>query len=408
MRVSRTALAAILAIGSAAAAVSATAQQPAGRTLTLSREERAALTALQTALAGPDRTAQDAALVAARAAARGADARYAVARHQLLIAQARGDAPGVAQAVDALLDSGQAQPGEIGPLLANQASRAFSANDLERTDRLLTRLVASQPDNAAFVADLGQLKARRGDRAGAVTLLQRAIALNQAAGRPSPESWHLRALALAFDGRLAPQALALARGLAGAYPTPVNWRDALLVYRELAAPDAALDLDIRRLSRATQALSGERDYLEFAEALSQSGAPGEAKAVLDEGVSRGMLEANKPVVAQMMTALTRRATQDRAALARLRTHATGAVDGGAARTAADAHFAFGQYAEAAELYGLALQKGGADVALVNTRLGAALALAGRRPEAEAAFQAVAGPRAELAGFWRAWLARRAG
>jgi len=39
-------------------------------------------------------------------------------------------------------------------------------------------------------------------------------------------------------------------------------------------------------------------------------------------------------------------------------------------------------------------------------LGASLALAGRRPEAEAALHAVTGPRADLAGFWLAWLARR--
>ena len=43
---------------------------------------------------------------------------------------------------------------------------------------------------------------------------------------------------------------------------------------------------------------------------------------------------------------------------------------------------------------------------MNVRLGAALALAGRRPEAEAALRAVTGPRADLAGFWLAWLARR--
>ena len=62
------------------------------------------------------------------------------------------------------------------------------------------------------------------------------------------------------------------------------------------------------------------------------------------------------------------------------------------------HFGHGLYAEAAELYRAALQKGGEDPNLVNTRLGAALALAGRRPEAEAALRAVTGPRADLAGI----------
>jgi hypothetical protein len=37
----------------------------------------------------------------------------------------------------------------------------------------------------------------------------------------------------------------------------------------------------------------------------------------------------------------------------------------------------------------------------------ALALAGNRAEAEAAFKAVTGARAELASFWLTWLAQRA-
>ena len=51
----------------------------------------------------------------------------------------------------------------------------------------------------------------------------------------------------------------------------------------------------------------------------------------------------------------------------------------------------------------ALQKGGQDANMVNTRLGAALALAGQRAEAEAAFRAVTGQRAELAQLWLLWL-----
>ncbi len=400
MKVKRAATAAVVAI---ALAAQAGAQLP--RTLNLSGDERTAITALQVAAAGPDRAAQDSALAAARAAARGAEARYALAHYQFEIGRARGDMQLQTQAVDALVDSGLASPDELAPLLANQASRAFTANDIRLTDRILTRLVELQPNNPLFLADHGQIKARLGYRAEAVALLQRAIALNQAAGRPSPEGWHQRALALAYDGRLAPQAIALARGLAGAYPSPVNWRDALLAYRELAPADPTLDLDVRRLLRASQALSGERDYVETAEALSQAQLPGEAKAVLDEGLSRGMLEAAR-IPAGLMAGVTRRAAADRAALARQRTQALAAATGQAARAAGDAHFGFGQYAEAADLYRAALQKGGEDPNLVNSRLGASLALAGRRPEAEAALQAVTGPRSDLAGFWLAWLARR--
>ena len=421
MKVSKLALAA--ACGAALLGGSAAlAQQPVqARTLTLSRDERTALQALEAAAAGSDRAAQDAALAAARAAARSDDARYGLAYYQLRIAQARGDANMTAQAVDALVSSGDAPPADMASLLLNQASRAFFADQLDRADRLLARALELQPNNPMTVADHAQVKARMAGnlRMGgreqeavamyrqAVTLLQRAIQLQNATGAPAPESWHQRAIALAVEGRLQPESVAAARGLVAAYPSAINWRDALLVYKGTATPDPALDLDIRRLLRAAGGLTGERDYIELAQALATASLFGEVKAVLDEGVARGMLDANEAIVRQLVTANNRRLTADRAGLARARTQALAAADTAAqARAAGDAHFGYGQYAEAAELYRAALQKGGEDANLVNTRLGAALALAGRRAEAEAAFGAVTGPRADLARFWLAWLARR--
>ena len=423
MTVSKVALAAMtISCGSAFLVPSALdAQQPAAvQALAMSREERAAVQALAAAASGSDRAAQDAALAAARSAARGSNARYAIAHYQLEIGRSRGDMQMQAQAVDAIVDSGLAQRDELPSLLASQASRAFFANEFQRADRLLGRAIELQPNNAALLADHAQVKARMGDRAQAVALFQRALAAQRTAGQPAPESWYRRAVALAFDGRLVPQGIALGRELVSAYPSPINWRDALLVYRQSAQPDPALNLDILRLARVTQALSGERDYFELAEALGVSTRAGfqpptgvilagEAKAALDEGISRGMLDANEPIVRALNTANNPRATRERSGLASLRTQAlAAAATGSQARAAADVYFGQGQYAQAAELYMAALQKGGEDANLVNSRLGAALALAGRRAEAETALRAVTGPRADLAGFWLAWLARRTG
>jgi tetratricopeptide (TPR) repeat protein len=329
-----------------------------------------------------------------------------------------------AQAVDALVDGGLATADEMPSLLSNQLSRAYSARDMARTERLFARIVEVAPNNVDALADYAQFKSRvrspvtaAADRAMSVSLFGRALAANEAMGRPSPESLHRRALAVAFDAtqringapplapQVAPQAIAFGQKLVAAYPTAANWRDALLDYRELAPADPALALDIRRLMRAADALGGERDYLEFAGLLGTAGLPGEARAVLDDGVTRGVLDTGKPAIAAAVAALTRPAATDRAALPGARARAA-AGTGAQARAAGDAFFAFGQYADAAALYQAALQKGGEDPNLVESRLGAALALAGRRPEAEAALRAVTGPRADLAGFWLAWLAHR--
>ena len=406
-----------------AGAVSLAAQQP-GRPLNLSREEQAAIAALQAVAAGPDRGAQDNALAAARAAARSADARYAIAHYQLEFARMRGDVAMTSQAVDALVDSGLATPEEMPSLLSNQLSRAYSANDMGRTERLLARIVELQPNNAEALADYAQFKSRvrspvtgAADRAMSVSLFARALAANEAMGRTSPESLHRRALDVAYDAtqringaaplapQVVPQVVLFGQKLVAAYPSPNNWRDALLDYRELAPADPALALDIRRLMRATDAIGGERDYLEFANLLGSAGLPGEAKALLDEGVGRGVLDTAKPAIAAAVAGFARGATTARAALPGLRTRAA-AGTGAQAREAGDAFFAFGQYGEAATLYQAALLKGGEDPNLINSRLGAALALAGRGAEAAAALHAVAGPRADLAGFWLAWLAHR--
>ena len=426
MTVSKIALAALgLACGGAVVTASpGLAQQPlapvGARALSVSRDEQISLQALQMAAAGSDRIAQDSALAAARSAARSNEARYAVASYQIQIARQRADAQMLGQAVDAMASSGLATNEEMSSLLANQAARALQVNEYQRAERLIARATELAPGNAALLADHAQIRSQQAQAltrdtrrqaeaqaafADAVSKLQRAIEVQAASGQAVPQSWYLRGLALANDSRLAPQAAALGRGLVSAYPSPSNWRDALLTYRQVAAADPALDLDIRRLIRASGALAGERDYLEFAQAL-RTGNPGEAKAVLDEGVSRGMLDSTEARVRSAITAATRPASAERTGLPRQRTQAMAAATGALARAAGDASFGHGQFAEAAELYRAALQKGGEDPNLVNTRLGAALALAGRRAEAEAAFRSVTGPRADLAAFWLAWLSRR--
>ncbi|HYD11773.1 MAG TPA: hypothetical protein VEC11_02880 [Allosphingosinicella sp.] len=416
------ALTALTAALLATAGLSLAAQAQTPRSLNLSREERDAIAALQAASAGVDRAAQDAALASARARAQGASARYAVAHYQFQIGRQRNDNAMQTQGAEAMIESGLVTPEEAPGLVAYLAGRALAGRDATKTDRLIARLVELQPNNSAALVDYGQYTAshlttaRRPAaitiRTNAVSLFQRAVAADRAAGRVSPESWYLRGLAVAYDGTrppisnasFAPATLAFARGLVEAYPTPSNWRDALAAYRDLAG-DPVLDLDIRRLMRAAGVLAGERDYMEFAGALADARLIGEARAVIDEGLQRNMVETARIAPALAGRIAPRAVAADRAALPGLRTRAQSGT-GAAARAAGDNFYAYGQYAEAAALYGLALQKGGEDPNLVNLRLGAALAMAGRRPEAEAALRLVTGPRADLAAFWLTWLSRR--
>ena len=374
----------------------------------LTAEENAAIGPLMRAFQAQDWAAATAAIPAAQAGAQSPYAKYVVGELQFQIGRSTQNDLLQSQGVDAMLASGAAPPENLRPLLGNQAAFAIRANNYAAAEAPLTRLVELDPNDLARINQLTEVKIRLNKRPEALALLQRALQLSSANGQTPPEPLFRRALTVAYEGRLAQPTLEIVRNWLTAYPTPSNWRDAMLIYRQMTQVDAPTSLDVSRFMRAAQLLSNADEYLALAEELNRSGLPGEVKAVLDEGISRGVLQSGNADVRQLMALANARLAEDRAGLAALRTQALAGSAGRLARSTADAYFGYGQYAEAAELYRAALQKGGEDPSLVNTRLGMALALAGQRAEAEAAFRAVTGPRSELANYWLLWLARRAG
>jgi len=419
MSVSRIALGAALALGaSVVLPVAADAQraprgnqqqaqvQAQGRQLTLTAAERTALVPLDAAARGTDRAAQDSALAAAQAVVRSPDARYAFARYQMTIALQRNDNAMLSSAVDTAIASGVAPPAELPTFLSSQADFAIQARDNAKAERALTRLAEIRPGDVEVQARLAQLRVNQGRVGEGLRALQAAIQARGATGQPVPQNWYRFGLARAHESRdpaVRAQALTFARGLVTAYPSPENWRDALLIYRETAGLDAAAQLDLWRLMLATRALAGERDYYEFANALNQGGYPAEAKAVLDAGVQRRMVDLGKSGFRELSQVAAGRIPADRAELSASQRTALAAATGTPALRTGDAFLGYARYVDAIALYQAALQKGGVDANVVNTRLGIAYALAGQRAQAEAAFRAVAGPRAELAQFWMLWL-----
>lgn len=410
--VSKAALGAALALGAASLATPALAQQasaqaqPAPRQPKFSKEERAALLPVQTAVTAKDFAAAATALAAAQPALQSPDARYFGAQFQLQIGLETKNTQLQAQAIDAMIASGWAEPAQLVQLYRNQGILAAGAGDRVKAETAFTRLAEASPGNAEVLVDLAKVKNDLKKPQEAVQLLDRAIGIKRAAGQQAPESWYKYALKLAYDGKMGPQSIKLSRDLLAAYPTDQNWRDALLIYRDSTTLDTMGHIDLLRLMRASGSLAGERDYYEMAHALNDGGFPGEAKAILDEGVSKRAIDSKKAVFSELIGLVGKRAAGDRATLAAEAAKAATAANGSLALKIGDAYYGYGDYAKAAELYRTALQKGSVDANLVNTRLGMALALGGQRAEAETAFRAVTGPRADLASYWMTWLSRR--
>ncbi|MFL6862016.1 MAG: tetratricopeptide repeat protein [Allosphingosinicella sp.] len=415
--VSRLALGAALALAGAsvvatapafAKAPPAAAAAPASRKYNLTKEERAAMGPVQKAIVAKDWATAQAALPAAQAAATSADGRYVIGQFKLQIGIGTNNEAMQAEAVDALIASGGAEASELPALYRNQGALALRASppNIAKAEAAFAKVVELNPADTDAIVNLAKIKSDARKPQEAVALIDRAIAARKAAGQPVDETWYKYALKLAYDNKLNAQAIRISRDLVAAYPTKENWRDALLIYRDDGNLDPAGRLDLLRLMRASKSLAGERDWYDYADAVNNAGFPGEAKAVLDEGVSLRMIDPKKQAFADLMRVATSRLAADRASLSADAARALASGTGTAVLKMGDAYYGYGDYAKAAEFYRAAMTKGGVDAGTAQLRLGMALAQAGDRAGAETALRAVTGQKADLAAYWLAWLAQR--
>lgn len=416
IRLSRLALGMLVITGGAAVIhVPAGAQQVQstltlhGRPLSLSPIEQTRLMELGRLIRGTNRGGQNRALAAAEAVANGVDARYLLATYQLEIGRQRQDDALRVQGLDVLIAS-QATPTERLPgYLALRGDIAFRNRDFATASSAWGRLAELQPNDPQSLINFAQVRNAQDDAAGALGLIQRGIAARRAGPEPVPEVWYRQWVSIAHNTRRLDQGAAAAQALVVAYPTPENWRFALVAYRQLATPQAAAEIDLLRLMRAAGAFARPAEYQRLAQLLMHAGFVRESRAVLDEGLSRGILnrtESPTPeIIAEVERATSRQAD---------RRGPIGAGSAQSATGAADILLSEGRFAEAAAAYRALLQQGGVDIAMANTRLGVALALGGRRGEAEAALRAAAGSAdgtaaqgfyPDVARFWLAWLAQ---
>jgi hypothetical protein len=374
------------------------------RNYNLSRQERAAFQPVFAAVAAQDWATTATALPAAIAAARGNDAKYLVGQIRLQLGIGTNDRAQQSQAIDEMLASGGALPTELRALYENQLEFAIAAGDTAKAQRAMTELDRIAPNDPTRYVRLARLRVGAHDPAGAIGFYQQAIRAQQAAGQPIPVEWRQQIAGIAYAAH-SPDTMRYLREWLVAAPTQALWHDNLAIYAELGNANSALKLDVYRLMRAVGAMSAERDYIELSQAANEAHAFGEVKAVLEEGLQRNLIVQNAAYARERLTVTDRRVADDRGSLAEGRTAALAGRDAAAALAMGDAYYGYADYTHAAELYRAALQKG-ADAGVVNLRLGGALAMGGQRAEAEAAFRAVTGPRAELAQYWLLWLSTR--
>ena len=388
------------------------AAAPAAWSPQLGKPFRNAAAPLQKAIQAKDYATAQSLLPAATAAAQSADEKFVVGQFKLQIATGSNDVAAQQAAVNEMIASGSGPADMKGQLLFYQGQFAYKANNFPAAIQALTAAqqagYTTKDANGQPSQDLNLLLAESYFKANQVApglaAVERAIQAEKAAGRKPPQDWYGRAASMAYKAKVMPEVAKWTRAQVIDYPTPENWRSALVIYGDANRFDDQTQLDLMRLQRFAGALSGERDYYEYALLADKVGLPGEAKAIVDEGKAKGAYSASSKAINEIGTLAGTKVAADRASLASAEKSAASGANGRTALGTGDAYFGYGDYGKAAAMYRLALQKGGIDANTANLRLGMALAKAGQAAEAKQAFALVtSGPRAEIAQFWTLWV-----
>lgn len=375
------------------------------RTLKISADAATAVVELQTAVNANDVANIPSKLAAAKAVAKTPDEKYIVAKLQLQAAGASKDDAAIVAAINEVLASGIAPQAETITLYKVLARNHLAAKRNEQAQAALERLKQLSPNDPEVQSLLTASYSSQGRTGDVLEVVQQQIASAKAAGQVPAEDLYKRAVALAYQAKM-PSALGLSQSWVEAYPKPSNWRDALQIYINSGIDDPTT-LDVLRLARAVGALTHEVDFEQYGYLSTKSPAPAEAKAVVEEGIAAGKVNANKQNFKEILREATRNSQGQKGRLPALAADARTSSTAKLAQNAGDIYYSYDEFAKAADMYRTALTKSGADKDLLNLRLGAALARAGDAAGATAALNAVGGKRAELAKFWLVYLKTRA-
>jgi tetratricopeptide (TPR) repeat protein len=369
----------------------------------LSKEFRAAYVPADAAVKAnaPDAVAK---IEAAEAFVKNGDEKYIAGTLRLTLGQATKNAKLQLDGIIAMIASGSAAAVDAPKLNMAAGQLAYQAGNYTDAKKFLAEAIRLGNPGVDANLLLAEANFKLGTTLEGLTALDGAVKAEQAAGRKAPAEWYGRAAAMAYKAKMTAETAKWTREQVRAYPTPENWRSALVIYRDSANLDNQTLIDLFRLMHDTKALAGERDFFEYASLAITGALPGEAKTVIEEGFASGAVSKSSRAVAERLTDANAKIPSDKASVVSDEKRAPAAADGRLAANTGSAYLAYGDYAKAINLFGLAQKKGGIDADVVNTRLGIALARAGQKDAARAAFQAVTGAaRKEVAQFWLLWL-----
>ena len=214
---------------------------------------------------------------------------YMVEEMRGAAAMAAGDSGLAAQAYESLLNGGKLQGEDEQRVTATLAGIYFQERNYPRAIVTAQRYLKAGGSDPQMRTMLVQSYYLSNDCASVVNLLKPGIDAQTKAGH-APDESQLQLLGTcaqrtkndaAYRGAL--------EALVAYHPKQSYWDDLLAAIRNKPGYSSRLDIDTYRLRRATGALTTPDDYMEMTQLALVAGSPAEAKQVIDQGFSSGVL-----------------------------------------------------------------------------------------------------------------------
>jgi tetratricopeptide (TPR) repeat protein len=318
---------------------------------------------------------------------------YMVEEMRGAAAMAAGDTGTAAQAYESLLSGGQLKGEDEQRVTATLAGVYFQQHNYARAIAVAQRYLKAGGTDPQMRTLLVQSYYLSNDCGNVVKLLKPTIDGDVRAGR-TPDESQLQLLGTCAQ-RVKDDASyrSALEKLVAYHPKQSYWDDLFTAIRNKPGYSSNLDIDTYRLRRATGSLTSVDDYMEMTQLAIVAGTPAEAKQVIDQGFSSGVLghdaQADREKRLQALAAKRAQAGVDKA-------NPPAPIDEGFNLVFA------GKAQQGLSMMEAAIAKGGLDHPdHAQLHLGIAYYVAGQKARAVQAFRAVKGTdgSGDLAQLW---------
>lgn len=307
------------------------------------------------------------------------------------------------QGVKLELESGKVPADKVKLLNYHVGSLAWTRKDYSEARLYLERAFDAGFEGNNIERLIAETYFSGGQNAEGLAAVDRMAKTRMAAGSVIPEEALRRALQIAYEANMSDATSTWAANLVRYHPSEATWKTSLAVLLDAYQFNLQESLDVFRLMRLTNSMTEGRQYVDYIEAADARRMANEVLPIIEEAISRGLLERSDIFVQEALEIAQGRAAADRAEAPTLVNEARGGANGVTARGVGDLFMSYGADAEAEDMFGVALTKGGVDSDRVLTRLGIVQVRQGKLAAARTNFEKVNGNRALIAAMWMIYI-----